>query len=161
MTLFATRNSLSENVRTNAAALLNRHLAAAIDLHAQVKQANWNVRGRQFIGLHELFDALATEAEDWSDLLAERAGALGAGAEGTVQTASNRSHLPRYPLTLADGSAHLAALSTALGAFAGEARLAIDEAASLGDAVTADVLTEIVRAADQALWKLEAHAEPA
>jgi len=28
-----------------AIALMNSHLAAAIDLHAQVKQAHWNVRG--------------------------------------------------------------------------------------------------------------------
>jgi starvation-inducible DNA-binding protein len=156
-----TLNSLSENVRTKSAALLNRHLAAAIDLHAQVKQAHWNVRGGRFIGLHELFDTIAGQAEDWSDLLAERAGALGGAAEGTVQTAAERSHLPPYPLALGSGDAHLAALSQALAAFGGEARLAIDEAAALGDPVTSDVLTEIVRAADQALWKLEAHDEPA
>lgn len=156
-----TRNSLSENVRSKSAALLNRNLAAAIDLHAQVKQAHWNVRGRQFIGLHELFDGIAADVEDWSDLLAERAAALGSAADGTIQIAAERSHLARYPFALAPGKAHLEALSRALAAFGGEARSAIDEAASLGDPVTSDVLTEIVRAADQALWKLEAHNEPA
>ncbi len=91
--------------------------------------------------------------EDWSDLLAERAGALGLAAE--------RSHLTLYPLSIADGQAHLAALSDALAAFAGEARNGIGDADSLGDLVTADILTGIVRAADQALWKLESHQEPA
>jgi starvation-inducible DNA-binding protein len=86
---------------------------------------------------------------------------LGGAADGTIQIAGQRSHLPAYPLSLASGDAHLAALSQALAAFGGEARLAIDEAAALGDPVTSDVLTEIVRAADQALWKLEAHNEPA
>jgi starvation-inducible DNA-binding protein len=159
--MMKTRNTLSENVRSKSAALLNRHLAAAIDLHAQVKQAHWNVRGGQFIGLHELFDDIASQVEDWSDLVAERAGALGSAADGTVQIATAQSHLPRYPLALATGKAHVEALSEALAAFGGEARSAIDEAAALGDPVTSDVFTEIVRAADQALWKLEAHNEPA
>jgi starvation-inducible DNA-binding protein len=154
-----TRNTPSKNVRSKSAAILNRHLAATIDLHAQVKRAHWNVRGSQFIGLHELFDGISDEVEDWSDLLAERAGALGSAAEGTIQIASERSHLSPYPLVLAPGKAHVEALVEAVAAFGGEARSAIDDAAAAGDPVTSDVLTEIVRAADQALWKLEAHTE--
>jgi starvation-inducible DNA-binding protein len=137
--MMVTRNKLSENVRGKSAAFLNWHLAAAIDLHAQVKQAHWNVRGSQFIGLHELFDSIASDVEDWSDLLAERAGALGSAADGTIQTATERSHLPRYPLALAGDKAHVAALSDVLAAFGGEARSAIDEAAASGDPVTSDV----------------------
>ena len=156
-----THNTLSQNARNKSAALLNRQLAAAIDLHAQVKQAHWNVRGGQFIGLHELFDGIASSVEDWSDLLAERAGALGSAAEGTIQMAAERSHLPPYPLNIAPGKVHVAALSAALAAFGGETRSAIDESATLGDPVTSDILTEITRAADQALWKLESHHEPA
>jgi len=37
------------------------------------------------------------------------------------------------------------------------ARRAIDEAAGQGDADTADVFTEISRAADKPLWLVEAH----
>lgn len=49
-----THNTLSENSRGQSVELLNRHLAAAIDLHAQVKQAHWNVRGSSFSAVHEL-----------------------------------------------------------------------------------------------------------
>ena len=38
--MYRTSNTLSQNIRSKAAELLNRHLAAAIDLHAQVKQAH-------------------------------------------------------------------------------------------------------------------------
>jgi starvation-inducible DNA-binding protein len=152
---------LSQDTRTKSAALLNRHLAAAIDLHGQVKQAHWNVRGAQFIALHELFDSIAGEAEDWSDLLAERAGALGVAAEGTIPVAAAQSYLAPYKLKLAGGKEHLAALCSALGHFGSETRTSIDEASGSGDAVTADVLTQITREVDQALWKLEAHQEPA
>jgi len=39
-TIQATHNTLSENVRTQTAELLNRQLAGAIDLHGQLKQAH-------------------------------------------------------------------------------------------------------------------------
>lgn len=118
------------------------------------------MRGSQFIGLHELFDAISSDVEDWSDLIAERVGALGGGADGTVQIAARDSHLAPYPLTLGPGKAHVEAVADAIAAFAGAGRTGIDEATTFGDAVTADALTEIVRGAHQSLWKLEAHREP-
>lgn len=87
-----THNTLSENIRTQSVALLNKHLAAAVDLHGQVKQAHWNVRGPGFIALHQLFDSVAEQVEAYSDLLAERAGGLGGTAHGTVQVAASASH---------------------------------------------------------------------
>ena len=72
----ATHNTLSETIRTQSIELLNKHLAAAIDLHAQVKQAHWNVRGPGFIAIHELFDKVSEDVERFSDMLAERAGGL-------------------------------------------------------------------------------------
>lgn len=139
---------------------MNSHLAAAIDLHAQVKQAHWNVRGAQFVALHLLFDGIADEAEGWSDLLAERTGALGGVAEGTVQVAAKESYLEPYPLKIATGKAHVHALSAALATFADKTRKAIDEANDFKDPNTADLFTEISRSADQALWKVESHNEP-
>src|SRR5580704_12246814 len=100
--MYQTSNTLSENIRSKSAELLNRHLAAAIDLHAQVKQAHWNVRGPAFIAIHELFDKVADVVEEYSDKIAERAGTLGGTAEGTVQIAAGRSFLDPYPLGVAD-----------------------------------------------------------
>jgi starvation-inducible DNA-binding protein len=155
-----TKNTLSENVRMRAIALLNRHLAAAIDLHAQVKQAHWNVRGANFIGLHKLFDEIAGPVEDWSDLIAERAAQLGGDAEGTVQTAVSASYLHPYPLKISSGPAHVEALSNALATFGEHVRKAIEEAAAFGDADTADIFTEVSRGVDKYLWFVESHREP-
>ena len=47
-------------VRKRIAAILNARLADAIDLQLQAKQAHWNVKGPQFIALHELFDQVAS-----------------------------------------------------------------------------------------------------
>ena len=155
-----TRNTLAENIRAQSVELLNKHLAAAIDLHAQLKQAHWNVRGPGFIGIHELFDKVAVEVENYSDLIAERAGALGGIAQGTVQLAADRSFLVPYPLDIADEQQHIFAVSGTLAAFGQSAREARSLAATFGDADTADLFGEISRGIDRQLWFVESHAAP-
>ena len=120
-----THNTLSENIRAQSVGLLNKHLAAAIDLQAQMKQAHWNVRGPNFIAIHTLFDKVAGEAEGYADLIAERAGGLGGTAQGTVQVAAERTFLMRYPFGIANEKDHVFAVSGALAAFGESARDAI------------------------------------
>jgi len=132
--MHATHNTLSENVGTQSAEIVNRRLAAAIDLHGQLKQAHWNVRGSTFIAIHELFDKVAGEAESYSDLLAERAAGLGAVAEGTVQVAAERSFLIAYPLRITDEKEHIFEVAAAFGQ---SAREVIGQSAANGDADTA------------------------
>ena len=152
-----TRNTLPEDIRAQSVELLNKHLAAAIDLHAQLKQAHWNVRGPGFIAIHELFDKVAEEVENYSDLIAERAGALGGIAQGTVQLAAKRSFLVPYPLDIADEQQHVFTISGTLAAFGQSAREASAQAATFGDADTADLFTEISRGTDRQLWFVESH----
>ena len=155
-----THNTLSENIRAQSVELLNKHLAAAIDLHAQVKQAHWNVRGPSFIAIHELFDKVSDEVENYSDLIAERAGGLGGTAYGTVQVAAERSFLVPYPLGIANEQEHVFAISGTLAAFGQCAREAIDQATTSGDADTADLFTGISRGIDRQLWFVESHIAP-
>ncbi|HEX9449044.1 MAG TPA: DNA starvation/stationary phase protection protein Dps [Dongiaceae bacterium] len=158
--MYRTKNTLSENIRAKSVALLNEHLAAAIDLHAQTKQAHWNVRGDNFIAIHELFDRVAGELVGFYDTIAERAGALGGTAEGTVQTAAKKSFLKPYPLGIADSAAHIDALTSALADFGKSVRKAIDDSADFGDADTADLFTGISRGIDQQIWLIESHLVP-
>lgn len=155
-----THNTLSENIRAQSIELLNRHLAAAIDLHAQVKQAHWNVRGPGFMAVHKLFDKVSEEVEEYSDMLAERAGGLGGTAHGTLQVAAERSFLIAYPHGIADVESHIFAISASLAAFGQSVREAIDKADALGDATTADLFTEISRGVDKYLWFVESHLPP-
>jgi starvation-inducible DNA-binding protein len=152
-----TKNDLPESKRTELVRLLNDRLADAQDLFAQVKTAHWNVRGPNFFQLHELFDQIAEDVEEHTDLLAERAGQLGGVAEGTVQVAAKKSTLPPYPLNISNGRDHVEALSTALAAFGKAAREAIDQSDKLGDKDTADIFTEVSRETDKNLWFVEAH----
>jgi starvation-inducible DNA-binding protein len=155
--MHSTRNDLSDKARAKVTALLNARLADALDLQMQAKQAHWNVKGPQFIALHELFDKLAAEIDGHVDEMAERITALGGIAEGTVQAVAGRSKLDPYPLDIAEGRAHLDALAAAYARFAKSVRKAIDEADKAGDADTSDLFTGISRSADKGLWLLEAH----
>jgi starvation-inducible DNA-binding protein len=137
--------------------LLNARLADCIDLQTQVKQAHWNVKGPNFIALHELFDKINEEVEDYVDLIAERAVQLGGVAEGTARAAAKRSSLSEYPANAVDGRSHVEALSSALAVFGTASRKSIDQANELADLDTADVFTEVSRGIDKWLWFVEAH----
>ena len=159
--MYETENDISQNRRVEIGALLNQRLADAVDLQTQMKQAHWNVKGPHFIGLHELFDKIDEAVEAYVDLIAERIVQLGGIAEGTARVAAGRSRLEEYPLTIADGSAHVEAVSKALSTFGHEARNSIDQADELGDADTSDLFTEISRGIDKWLWFVEAHSQAA
>jgi starvation-inducible DNA-binding protein len=155
--MYTTRNDLSQELRSKLATLLNARLADALDLQAASKQAHWNVKGPNFIALHELFDKVHANIEDHVDTLAERITALGAIARGTVQASAGASSLAPYPEDLAEGVAHLEALSDRLAEFGKKSRAAIAASDDLGDADTADLFTGISRDLDKQLWLLEAH----
>src|SRR6266568_3013581 len=109
-----TKNDIPEATRSKIAELLNVRLAECLDLYLTTKQAHWNVKGPNFIALHELFDNVAEEVEGHVDTIAERITALGGYAEGTTQVIKSRSTLKEYPLNIVNGRDHVEHLSTAL-----------------------------------------------
>ncbi len=155
--LHSTRIDLPAETRIEVIGSLNQTLASTLDLKTQVKQAHWNVKGMDFYQLHELFDEMASELEDYIDMVAERVTALGGVALGTARTAASQSELPEYPLDILEGKAHVTALADRYAAYGQHLRAAIDITDDLGDADTADLYTEISRAIDKRLWFLEAH----
>ena len=159
--MFETSNDLTPDTRRSAIAILNEHLADAIDLQLQAKQAHWNIKGPNFVGLHDLFDRITAQAGEYSDLIAERAVALGGVAQGTLQAVSGQSQLREYPVEVGDWRAHVRAMQDALATFGRDARKAIDDATALNDADTADIFTEISRGVDKSLWMVEAHVQDA
>jgi starvation-inducible DNA-binding protein len=159
--MYDTNNDLAPATRRSAIELLNEHLADAIDLHLQAKQAHWNIKGPNFVGLHDLFDRIAAQASEYSDLIAERAVALGGVARGTLQAVSAQSQLREYPLEAGAWRAQVQAMQDALATFGRGIRQAIEDATALHDADTADLLTEISREVDKSLWMVEAHVQEA
>ena len=156
-----TRHDLPVKVRKKVVDLLNARLVDTIDLSMQAKQAHWNVKGPNFIALHELFDEIAEHAEEHVDALAERITALGGTAVGSARAVAARSSLKAYPENIFSGPEHLQALADALAAAAKATRAASEVADDVDDEVTADLLIEITAALDKDLWFVEAHLQSA
>jgi starvation-inducible DNA-binding protein len=154
-----TRNDLQSNAKTIAIDLLNSRLADSIDLALLTKQAHWNLKGPQFIALHEMIDGFRTELDPHVDTMAERVVQLGGTALGTTQAVANTTTLKPYPTDIYGIKDHLAALTERYAQVANSVRAAIDGADEAGDADTADILTAFSRALDKSLWFLEAHVQ--
>jgi len=157
MELHNTKIDIEKGTREKIIGILNQRLADASDLKSQAKQAHWNVKGMNFIALHELFDQVATELDPHVDDIAERITTLGGVALGTVRVAAQNSSLSEYPLEISDGASHVDALSNALADFGKKVRADIDTTDELGDKDTADLFTGISRGIDKLLWFVEAH----
>ena len=157
--LHPTRNTMDSNARTVAISLLSARLADGLDLSLITKQAHWNLKGPQFIGIHLMLDGFRTEQDDWNDKAAERITALGGTARGTTQDITKNSQLEPYPTDIYRIADHLAALIDRYATFANAVRGSIDEADDAGDPDTADLFTEVSRGIDKQLWFLEAHVQ--
>ncbi|MBI1725400.1 MAG: DNA starvation/stationary phase protection protein Dps [Candidatus Tectomicrobia bacterium] len=155
--LHTTANDLPADVRTEIIPILQASLADALDLHTQLKQAHWNIKGPNFIAPHQLFDEIAGSATVWVDDLAERLVALGGQAKGTVRASAAESRLPDYPLDITDEREHLQAVVKSLSSFGAPVRGAIDTCQEKGDQDTSDLFIDISRQVDKYPWFVEAH----
>lgn len=155
--LHPTKNDLVAEKRRKVIEILNQQMVDLINLQMQCKQAHWNVKGPHFIGLHELFDTIAEEVEKLVDEVAERSVAIGGTVDGTAEGVAKNTNLQAYPTTIFDGKDHIDALSSAIAAVGKGVRAAIDQVDELGDADSADLLTDASRILDKRLWFVEAH----
>src|ERR1700750_2566574 len=105
-----TKNNLKSNAKSASIALLNARVADCIDLALLTKQAHWNLKGRQFIGVHEMLDGFRTQVDDFVDTMAARAVQLGGTAVGTTQAVAKSSTLSPYPVDIYAIPDHLQAL---------------------------------------------------
>jgi starvation-inducible DNA-binding protein len=156
--LQASRVALPQEQRETLVASLNQILAETIDLHGQTKQAHWNVRGPNFMQMHEMYDRIAAMVQPHVDSIAERVTALGGAAEGAAAHVVHRSRLDAWPEGMSDESTLLDAVTARYDTYAAHLRDAIAEASDLGDPATEDLFTGVLRDAETALYFLAAHA---
>ena len=154
-----TKNGTKGNALKVSCETLQARLADGIDLALDIKQAHWNLKGPQFIGIHLMLDGFRDEMDDLNDKVAERITQLGGTARGTTQAVAAETKLSPYPLDVYAIADHLAALIDRYASYANAVRSNIDETDEAGDAGTCDLFTEISRAVDKQLWFLEAHVQ--
>lgn len=119
------------------------------------KQAHWHVRGANFIGVHELFDAVVAHAGAFADTAAERIVALGLPIDARVSAvaAKNSTEVPAGFTQSADLIRNVVA---DIDAILVDTKAAIDGLDEV-DLTSQDVAIEIMRGLEKDRWFLVAH----
>ena len=157
--LHQTTNNTKTKAKAVSMQVLQARMADGIDLALVTKQAHWNLKGPQFIGVHLMLDGFREEIDEWNDMMAERITQLGGTARGTAQEVSRETSLKPYPTDIYAISDHVQALIERYSAVANSVREGINTTGDAGDLGTADLLTEVSRGLDKQLWFLEAHVQ--
>lgn len=144
-------------IRLDVITRLNQTLACTVDLRSQVRQACWNIKGKDFSLLHPIFATMLSELQTYTDMVAERITVLGGVVMGTIRMAARQSNLLEYPDEVMEGDGHVLALIERFGHYAMTLRDDIALAADVEDAGSAAIYTDISRKVDRQLWILETH----
>lgn len=148
---------MKDNAIKTSIETLNAALADLLALGLALKQAHWNVKGRNFIGIHELFDAVYARVSEGVDVVAERVQILGGTALGTVEAISGAAKMRAYPTDVVEDLRHVEEVSKRLADVGGRVRKSIEVVSEAGDEGTVDVFVGLSRQLDKDLWFVESH----
>ncbi len=149
---------LSAEVRQKIAALLNKLLADEYVLYTKTLKYHWNVQGIVFHDFHAAFKEQYEKLFDIVDSIAERAGALGQPAAGSLQefgVLARLKEIDGQKLTALEMVKHLLADHEAV---IRTLRADIDETAKLGDQGTINFLQDLIVKHEKIAWMLRATA---
>lgn len=147
--------SLGEHQRDETGHQLQAMLVELIDLSLFGKQLHWCVTGPLFRPLHEQLDELVDTWRELSDVVAERAVAIGYfpdGQSATVTGAANLGRLERGPL---EDHVVVRELTGRVADVAERARERMDRLGEI-DAASQDVIIEVLRELEKQLWMIRA-----
>ena len=126
-----------------------------VDLSLIGKQLHWAVVGHAFRPVHEQLDELVASWRDLADVVAERAVALGYVPDGQARAVAAGSPLSPVAAEAIDFHALVRAMTDRVAQVSESARERMDRIAER-DAVSQDVLIDVVRALEHQQWMLRA-----
>jgi starvation-inducible DNA-binding protein len=126
-----------------------------VDLSLIGKQLHWAVVGHAFRPVHEQLDEFVASWRDLADVVAERAVALGYVPDGQARAVAAGSPLSPVAAEAIEFHALIRAITDRVAQVSESARERMDHIAER-DAVSQDVLIDVVRALEQQQWMLRA-----
>ncbi|MFK8908156.1 Dps family protein [Streptomyces sp. YS-3] len=130
-------------------------LVDLVDLSLAAKQVHWNVVGPRFRSVHLQLDDVVTTARTHSDIVAERASALGIAPDGRAATVSETSAIGTVPEGWIKDNEAVQVLVEALGRVVERMRERI-AATEKPDPVTQDLLISLTGELEKHAWMFQA-----
>ncbi|AKG45687.1 DNA starvation/stationary phase protection protein [Streptomyces sp. JH002] len=153
--MYAVKSTLPEPALKVVADALQGALADIIDLSLVAKQVHWNVIGPRFRTVHLQLDDVVETARAHSDIVAERASALGISPDGRAATVAGSSGIATVPEGWLPDTEAVDILTQALGSCIVRMR---DRMVAVGevDRVTEDNLIALVKELEKHHWMFQA-----
>jgi starvation-inducible DNA-binding protein len=139
------------------ARLLQPVLVDLIALSLNGKQAHWHVRGRHFTQIREQLDTLIADVRTFSDDIAERVVALGVAVDGRPEKVAEANGVPAFPDGFIGDDKVISAIVDQIDAVIERVRQTLDPLDEI-DAVTQDVVIELLRSLEKHRWMFAAQA---
>lgn len=130
-------------------------LVDLVDLSLVAKQAHWNVVGANFRSVHLQLDEVVAAARIHTDLIAERASAIGVNPDGRASTVASSSGVPAIGEGWLKDTDVVSAITEALASVAKRMRERI-QATEKPDPVSQDLLIEAAAELDKQHWMFQA-----
>ncbi len=134
---------------------LQATLVDLIDLALVGKQLHWSVVGPRFRSVHLEIDVLVDSWREMSDVVAERAVAIGEFPDGQADAVAASEELRKVARGPVEDDAVLRELARRVAEAAERARTRMDRLGAL-DQASQDVLTDVVRELEKQLWMIRA-----
>jgi DNA-binding ferritin-like protein (oxidative damage protectant) len=146
---------LSDSDRKIVGECLQGALVDLIDLSLLAKQAHWNLVGRHFRSLHLQLDDIVDVARKHTDVLAERAIAIGVNPDGRSGTVARETQLPQLDAGYIQDTKVIEAFTDLLEGIVRRMRERV-ERTEQPDPVSQDLLIEAAQDVEQQHWMIQA-----
>jgi starvation-inducible DNA-binding protein len=133
---------------------LQSALVDLLDLSLVAKQVHWNLTGSHFRSIHLQLDEVVATARAHTDIVAERAAAIGVSPDGRAKTIAAETTLPSVASGWIKDTDGVQSMTKLLGTIITRMRHRIDDTGET-DLVTQDIFLGVARDLEKHAWMFE------
>jgi starvation-inducible DNA-binding protein len=153
--MYAVKSTLPDSTLKVVGEALQGALVDLIDLTLIAKQTHWNIVGPRFRSVHLQLDDVVETARTHTDIVAERASALGISPDGRATTVASGSGAGMVPDGWQQDTVAVRTLVDALGVIITRMRDRMDATGDV-DSATEDVFIQLTRDLEKHHWMFQA-----